>query len=1210
MIGGSVPLIVTTLGRFSILRDQDLLSGGNWNRRRVCELFKLLLSAEQHRLHREQVQELLWPSSSMEQAANSFGKTLYLLRRALEPDLATGKSSTYVSLDHDVLSLVPGSLQIDADLFESMAKQVQVNMPSGPIKESQLQSTLNAFDNVLALYGGDYLPDDIYEDWAQRRRDRLRRIYSWLLEQAAKVVLADSQGQRACEYLRALLECNNTDEQSHRELMLIYARMGRRSEALGQYSLLCEALEEELGANPLPETVELYHIIQFGGISVDLAESLQVVSRKSTIETFNASPHVHVPTVSDEHKYEAHIADVPRSEVNDIEIEATAIASQIVANHILQGEMIGRAEEIKQLQRAYTSIRGGKQRVLFVSGEAGIGKTRLAREFSTWVEGQGATVLWGNCYEMSGALPYQPIIDMLSGHIRNSSPEQLRSVLGNGAVDLAKIIPELRIKSPGLPSLEPLGPEVERRNLYNAIAGFFNAIASEGALLLVLDDLQWADTATMQLLNYLLLQSANQEWSILPFFLLLYRADEVHETHLLRSLLSSQMRIGHAEEIRLKRLKKDEVQQLLIQMAGHAVSTTFAEEIYKHTEGNPFFIGESIRALIEEGKLTKVRERWQRTVALEELGLPQSVRLLIERRLAHLSPECRVTLAYAAALGRQFNSTLLCQARNLSDDTIAEHIDDAIRTQILMVLDANPHEVGNEHEDSQDADLIFTHDKIREVLALWLNPLRRRTAHRQIAQAIETRYRSRLETFYSKLAYHYQMAEETAKAVGYLLNAADKATSVYAFVEAASFMEKAVELLLGEENRPQRAELLRKLSVDVYLYIGKPDKAISAGIAACTLWQELADPVKEAESRLDVSFAFHWMGRETDAIDYIKRALSCLVSAPQEIRLLAKAHVQWGLSATVSGNIPQALEQLQLADELHAQIGGNNPFVTVVSLWARSWCAFASGTLQEMLNYALQSADLCRTIRMFAWEPMMTYSAAWALMLMGRLEEAARIAHETLEKAQRHNAVGAQGWANLVLSFISVQQGQWDDAEHFADEAAAIAEMMSETDLLARVFWGRSSCASWQGDWEHAIEHSLEALRISQRDGEVSLVYPYLLVQAANAYFHAGKIERAQYYLDQVMQFAQKNQYRQISAIGHRLQGRILQAQEKFDLAYDHFEQSLAELAVLNDTVEYVRTQQAYGLFFRHRNYTGDQERSIALLQQANVTFKKLGVNG
>jgi DNA-binding SARP family transcriptional activator len=200
----------------------------------------------------------------MEQAANSFGKTLYLLRRALEPDLATGKSSTYVSLDHDILLLVPGSLQIDVDLFESMAKQVQVNMHSGPIKEQQLQSTLDGFDKVLALYGGDYLPDDLYEDWAHRRRDRLRRTYSWLLEQAAKVALAGSQGQHACEYLRALLECNNTDEHSHRELMLIYARMGRRREALNQYSLLREALEEELGANPLPETVELYHTIQSG----------------------------------------------------------------------------------------------------------------------------------------------------------------------------------------------------------------------------------------------------------------------------------------------------------------------------------------------------------------------------------------------------------------------------------------------------------------------------------------------------------------------------------------------------------------------------------------------------------------------------------------------------------------------------------------------------------------------------------------------------------------------------------------------------------------------------------------------------------------------------------------------------------------------------------------------------------------------------------
>src|ERR1700680_1257309 len=121
MIGANTLLEVSTLGRFEVRRDHVPFSGGNWSRRKVVDLFKLLLSAEQHRLHREQIQDILWPSSTSEQAANSFGKTLYLLRRALEPDLAAGKgsSSTYVLLDHDTLMLIPERMQIDADVFEA-----------------------------------------------------------------------------------------------------------------------------------------------------------------------------------------------------------------------------------------------------------------------------------------------------------------------------------------------------------------------------------------------------------------------------------------------------------------------------------------------------------------------------------------------------------------------------------------------------------------------------------------------------------------------------------------------------------------------------------------------------------------------------------------------------------------------------------------------------------------------------------------------------------------------------------------------------------------------------------------------------------------------------------------------------------------------------------------------------------------------------------
>src|SRR5437762_14166209 len=193
-------LTVTTLGHFAVYRDQRQFSGGNWNRRKVCNLFKLLISAEQHRLHREQIQEILWPTSTSEQAANSFGKTLYLLRRALEPDLAAGKgsSSTYVLLDHDALMLIPDRMEIDADVFEASAKQLQTRMRSRSFKERDSQADfhlLDEFDAVLALYKGDFLPEDLYEDLAQRRRDRLRRVYSWLLENAAKVTLENAQGQ-------------------------------------------------------------------------------------------------------------------------------------------------------------------------------------------------------------------------------------------------------------------------------------------------------------------------------------------------------------------------------------------------------------------------------------------------------------------------------------------------------------------------------------------------------------------------------------------------------------------------------------------------------------------------------------------------------------------------------------------------------------------------------------------------------------------------------------------------------------------------------------------------------------------------------------------------------------------------------------------------------------------------------------------------------
>lgn len=1256
MIGVSTTLDVSTLGRFEVRRNQELLTGGNWSRRKVVDLFKLLLSIEQHRLHREQVQEILWPNSPIEQAANSFGKTLYLLRRALEPDLPAGKgsSSIYVLLDHDTLMLIPESIKIDADVFESSTKQVQgkIRSRTGNESESQNKALLDEFDQVLALYAGDYLPEDLYEDWTQRRRDRLRRIHSWLLENAAELALTSREGPRACEYLQELLERNSVDEQTHRQLMLVYARMGRRSEALNQYLLLRKVLKEELRAAPLPETNELFRRIQMGQVPVDLRES-RLESKTAPVITAALEEPIaaaRAASLTNRRKMQQTLQDasageVPQRERVEQREQQQETAYPLDPDRILKAELVGREEEIARMQRAFTQARQGQPRVIFTSGEPGIGKSRLARDFAQWgEETHQATVLWGYCYEVGGLLPYQPVADAINAHVRTSSPEQLRSMLGESAVDLAKISPEVRLKLPDLPQPEPLGPEAERRNLYNAVARYLYVLAAEHPLILVIDDLQWADAATVHLLNYLTLQAGagaafegtqpadkGAGARARPLYLLLYRTGEVQETHPLRSLIATLVRAGIAEELRLQRLTEKEVHQLLVKMAGHPVQPIFAGEIHRHTEGNPFFIGEAIRSLIFERKIIWTGERWQSTVKTSELEIPPSVRLLIERRLVNLSPECRTTLTLAAVIGRQFSSALLCQAHNISEEAIAEHIDNAIQLQILSTLDDAPgkrmtsitpylasmrQENGETgaHEllpayNAQDQDLTFTHDQIREVLYQWLNPLRRRTLHRQVGQAIEAHYANYLQPYYSQLAYHYQMAEDYGKALDYLLKAAEQATYVYAFIDAANYLRMVLDLLIGDQERPRRAALLHQLA-NIYLYTGRLDDATKAGLAACTLWRDLGEAVKEAEVYLDVAFLCHWQGRELDAIKYIHCALECIESRQDQTALLAKAYVQWGLAATVAGNAPVALTKLHQADELHAQIGGNDPFISVVSLWSLAWCAFLTESPPKMLKFALQGAEVCCKSNKPDWEPMMNYSAAWAYMLLGQLQEGERAAQDALKRAHQYGVVGAQGWANLVLAFLAIQAGRWEDARKLGDQAYAIAEMLHDADLQARVLWSRSVCAGWQGDWERAITEILEALKVARKEGETSMVYPYLLVQAAKAHFHAGRPEQAQTYLDEGMQLAQSRHYRQLPAIAERLQGRIWQAQGRFEEAEPYFERSLAELQAIDDPVEYARTEEAYGLFFLARDREGDMERGQALLKSAEATFKRLGVNG
>jgi len=378
------------------------------------------------------------------------------------------------------------------------------------------------------------------------------------------------------------------------------------------------------------------------------------------------------------------------------------------------------------------------------------------------------------------------------------------------------------------------------------------------------------------------------------------------------------------------------------------------------------------------------------------------------------------------------------------------------------------------------------------------------------------------------------------------------------------------------------------------------------------LWHGLSNNVKEAEAHLDIAFALQWRGHRIASIPHIKQAMQRLEHEQHTdtTRLLARANVLWGMGATFMGEPTVAHEKLQLADELHTKAEEKDAFTAIIAVWSHSWQACLAQSPQQMLDYALHGSKVCQQMHRLDWEPMLSYTAVWAYTLLGNIAEGKRTAYEALQQAQRHNIVGTQAWVFLGLTFLALQEGQWEQIEEFSNNAFTIAEKLHNTDIQIHVLWSRSIYAGLRKDWERAIVHVAEALQVVQQEGETSKFYPYLLIQAAKAYFYANQLQRAQWYLDQGMQFMQQRGYRQLPAIGFCLQGRILQAQNKFDEAQSYFEQALNTFMALNDTVELARTQEAYSQFYLARNWEDDDVRGKLLLVTSQATFQQLGIKG
>jgi class 3 adenylate cyclase/tetratricopeptide (TPR) repeat protein len=721
---------------------------------------------------------------------------------------------------------------------------------------------------------------------------------------------------------------------------------------------------------------------------------------------------------------------------------------------------VGREAERAELRRCLDRAARGQGALVMIGGEPGVGKTRLAEELAGEARQRGLLALTGHCYEMEGAPPYIPFVEILEATARVVPQEAFRQALGDAAPEVAKLMPELRRLFPDIAAPMELPPEQERRYLFNCMHEFMERSGRAQPLLLTLEDLHWADDSTM-----LLLQHIAQRLREMPVLIVgTYRDVELDAARPLARALEELLRQRLAHDLALKRLPEDGVEAMLRGLSGQQPPPPLVQAVYSETEGNPFFVEEVFHHLAAEGKLLDAHGRWRSDLSISELEVPRGVRLVIGRRLERVSEECRHVLTTAAVIGRAFSFELLEGLGEVEADVLLDAVDEAERAHLITSAG-----------DGREARFTFAHELIRQTLLSGLSLPRRQRLHLRVAGAIERVYARALEEHAADLAHHLYQAGTAAdpqKTAHYLALAGERAFEAAAFEDALRHYEAAVSLQPADDRRG-RADLLHKRGLALRS-LGRWEEALADWRQALAAYEELGDVEAVGRASFETALQLAWGARWEEALEISRRGLVALgerVSADR-CRLLARA----GLVLSMAGYHTAGDSMIAQAVAMAEQLGDERLLGRVLgSKTVHRWAYAAWGEVVDTGRRAMEVLRLAGDL----W-PLVDalWPTQFALVYLGRLDEAVNIGEELDPLASRLGHLGAlvmarrgRGLRELMLT------GDIDKFEEFARDDL---ELCRSTDMP----WISSSYTSlglvhfWRGRWREALEKFQEAVKL------------------------------------------------------------------------------------------------------------------------------------
>jgi class 3 adenylate cyclase/tetratricopeptide (TPR) repeat protein len=460
--------------------------------------------------------------------------------------------------------------------------------------------------------------------------------------------------------------------------------------------------------------------------------------------------------------------------------EAEAVASEAAGAGSTAGRTpyVGRAEERALLQQAVDRALGGVGGVALIAGEAGLGKTRLVDEIAVEARARGMFVVRGQCYDMEGAPPYVPFVEAIEYGLNIVPRDNFRAAMGEAGPEIARFVPKVRVAFPDLPPPVALPTDQARHYMFESVCDFFERSAAIQPLLVVLEDLHWADESTTQLLESVARRVERAAWLVLGT----YRDVDLAPRDPFMRGIEHLSRLAAVSRITLKRLSAGEVGDILRALSGREPPERLVRLVYDETEGVPLFVEEVYRHLAEERRLTDAAGNWLPEAEIGEIEVPETVRLVLGRRIDRIGETAQRIMTTAACIGRTFTFEFLAALAEESEDDLLDALDEAERVRLVVA------------EHRREPRFVFAHEQIRQTFLTRLSFVRRQRLHGRVADTMERVYAGHLDERVSDLAYHLVQAGARERAATYLHQAASSAAARLATPEALAFFARAAEL--------------------------------------------------------------------------------------------------------------------------------------------------------------------------------------------------------------------------------------------------------------------------------------------------------------------------------------------------------------------------------------------------------------------------------